>query len=309
MKFKCSIKNTSLILLLLSNLACSPIKVNNNYKLTNLSAESYCVNKTTSDKYIQVQTLLNSDSPNYASALNCLKILVKENHKESQFTLGVMYFSGEGVEKNLALAKELFEKSASQDFAPAQFNLAIMYLDGLGVDRNYLKAIHYFEKAAVNGHQKSLYNLGAMCMDDSSVSKDYEKARFYFSQVNQGENLYDAFYNLGILYVNGYGIDQNYKIAKDYFEKAVYGNPDNVDYLFNLGVTYLKLDIGILEDAKAANYLLKAASLNHSEAQFLVGRMYFYGLILPKDEKLGRYWLEKSAKNGNQLAIHLLANI
>lgn len=55
----------------------------------------------------------------YEKALPLLEELDKENHAQAQCDLGDMYWSGQGVEKNLNKALEYFIKSAKNKYEPA----------------------------------------------------------------------------------------------------------------------------------------------------------------------------------------------
>ena len=49
-----------------------------------------------------------------------------QGYARAQYELGRMYYLGEGVVRDLPLAKEWLEKAAVQGFAPAQDKLAEM---------------------------------------------------------------------------------------------------------------------------------------------------------------------------------------
>ena len=66
-----------------------------------------------------------------------------------------MYIAGEGVEKNLSKAFELFEKSANQGNANAQYNLGLMYEKGEGVKQDLQKAFYWYEKSANQGFEEA----------------------------------------------------------------------------------------------------------------------------------------------------------
>ncbi len=81
---------------------------------------------------------------------------------DAQFNLGLMYANGEGVEKDMMQAVELFKKAAEQGHVDAQNNLGAMYFTGEGVERNVKKAIEWFEKAAAQGNVDAQANLDAI---------------------------------------------------------------------------------------------------------------------------------------------------
>ncbi len=86
----------------------------------------------------------------------------EQGFADAQFNLGLMYANGEGVEKDMTQAVELFKKAAEQGHVDAQNNLGAMYFTGEGVERDEKKAIAWFEKAAAQGNVDAQANLDAI---------------------------------------------------------------------------------------------------------------------------------------------------
>lgn len=86
----------------------------------------------------------------------------EQGYADAQFNLGLMYANGEGVEKDMAQAVELFRKAAEQGHVDAQNNLGAMYFTGEGIERDEKKAIEWFEKAAAQGNADAQANLDAI---------------------------------------------------------------------------------------------------------------------------------------------------
>ena len=81
---------------------------------------------------------------------------------ESQYILGNMYYSGDGVRRNYFEAIKWYRKAAEQGHAKAQNNLGVMYANGKGVRYNLeLARIHYGE-ACDNGSQEGCNNYNAI---------------------------------------------------------------------------------------------------------------------------------------------------
>lgn len=57
--------------------------------------------------------------PNYKESIKIYNELAKINIPEAQYNLGVMYFNGHGVEKDLDTAKKWFEQAAGQNLEEA----------------------------------------------------------------------------------------------------------------------------------------------------------------------------------------------
>ena len=78
----------------------------------------------------------------YAKALAEWVPLANQGHAEAQRNLGVMYYQGQGVERDPLTAALWYERAAAQGHSGAQYSLGIMYADGQGVTRDTRKAIH-----------------------------------------------------------------------------------------------------------------------------------------------------------------------
>ncbi|HOS96257.1 MAG TPA: tetratricopeptide repeat protein [Deltaproteobacteria bacterium] len=71
---------------------------------------------------------------------------------DAQYNLGIMYYHGDGVEKDHHEALKWFHLSAEQGDADAQFNLGFMYGRGEGAAKDHRSSMEWFQKAASQGH-------------------------------------------------------------------------------------------------------------------------------------------------------------
>ena len=75
----------------------------------------------------------------------------ENGHAKAQWHLGVRYFSGCGVKKDMSQAENWFRKSAEQGDAGGQSGLGGCYL----AKQDFANAKHWFEKAVAQGHTDS----------------------------------------------------------------------------------------------------------------------------------------------------------
>jgi TPR repeat protein len=80
------------------------------------------------------------DRGNLSAAFLTFQRLAEEGDAPSQNALGDMYFLGEGVAQDYAMAARWFLRAANQGVATAQLGLADLYLRGLGVERSDVRA-------------------------------------------------------------------------------------------------------------------------------------------------------------------------
>lgn len=67
----------------------------------------------------------------------------------AQFSLGLMYDLGDGVNENNVEAKKWYLKAAEQGNDNAQLNLGILYADGEGIPQDYNEALHGSRKRQI----------------------------------------------------------------------------------------------------------------------------------------------------------------
>lgn len=73
-------------------------------------------------------------SQDYLTAYQHWRITADDEDPISQCNIALLYFFGNGVEKNLKMAFDYCKKSAEQGLPRAQNNLAHMYANGQGVE-------------------------------------------------------------------------------------------------------------------------------------------------------------------------------
>ena len=88
--------------------------------------------------------------------------LAERGDHRAMYALGSMYSSGQGVEKNLKKAFELFNEAAKNGRADAMYKLGIMYEEGIEVEKNYKKALRLYQKSSKKGYPLSQYRFGLM---------------------------------------------------------------------------------------------------------------------------------------------------
>ena len=86
--------------------------------------------------------------------------VAEQGNAKAQFSLGKMYYEGQGVRQDYAEAVQWYRKAAEQGYAEAQFNLGNMYADGQGARQDYAQAVHWYRKAAEQGVAEAQYNFG-----------------------------------------------------------------------------------------------------------------------------------------------------
>ena len=97
------------------------------------------------------------NSKNYTKALECFSQAAAGGYEEARVQIGLMYYSGWGVEKNYRTALNYLTISADNGHTFACSIVGSMYLLGKGINKDYNKAYKYLQKAAGQGNGLALY--------------------------------------------------------------------------------------------------------------------------------------------------------
>ena len=132
------------------------------------------------------------------------------------------------------------------------FLLGLIYSDGLGTEVDYTKALNYFMESLDLGVIKSAQEIASIYGEGRGVEKDIDKAKEYFDVAANAGYAF-SFYNLGIIYMNGLGSTN-------------------------------------MDRAKGLECFKKAADIGFRRAMEMVGKCYFSGLGVERDEEEAEKW-------------------
>ena len=202
-------------------------------------------------------------------------------HVTAMNELGVMYYDGTGVEKNIDEALRWFEKAAAEGNANACTNLALYYS---GIDGKFDLALEFYEEAIARGDENALDELADMYFDHEY----YEQAlELFSSSADKGSTF--AMRALYFMYGEGVGVEQDLDRAFNFIESAAKaGDPEA---MVELGKIYAWSP----DESRRAHYWLKKSADTGYEngmmelAEFLEKR---------EDLKGARYWYYKAVEAG-----------
>lgn len=92
---------------------------------------------------------------NYADAVQIWSQLAEKGMARAQDCLALLYYRGDGVEKDEKKAVEWYRKAAEQGRGNSCFNLAIFYERGIGVAEDLDEALRWAEKAKAAGAERA----------------------------------------------------------------------------------------------------------------------------------------------------------
>ena len=141
-----------------------------------LAATLLCLMLATPASAGMDQAMVAYGQRDYASALREFHFHAAKGDSIAQYSIGLMYFYGQGVPQDYTEALKWYRMAARQGDANALFSVARMYNAGMGVPQDYIEALKWFRKAAELGHGDSQAQLGIMYFVGMKVSRNHIKA-------------------------------------------------------------------------------------------------------------------------------------
>ena len=191
-------------------------------------------------------------------------------YPEAQFLLGSLYENGKIVDQNMETALVLYTNAANGGLLQAQKLLGEKYEKGQNVPKDMQKSLEWKEKAANNGASEYYALLGNEYLEGKNIVKNIDKAIDFFKKADaSGDKTVQQ--PLGMIYMND-GPRPNLEEAAKWLEKAAdLGHPEN--YLL-LGKKYFERGD---DHINAFKFLSLASDNNFTEANPMLGLLYFYG--------------------------------
>ena len=167
----------------------------------------------------------------------------------AQLTLGLLYYEGRGVSRDLAQAAE-------QGNPEAQATLGAAYEMGLGVEQDYVEAAAWYRDASDQGYAEAQWLLGRLHETGKGVPKDDIQAAAWYRKAAEGGNA-SAQNRLGGMYSTGEGVAQDHAEAAKWYRKAAEQGDASAQLI--LGVAYHDGD-GVPEDYAESYFWIKLAA-------------------------------------------------
>ena len=144
----------------------------------------------------------------------------EQNHALSQYSLGVMYSKGEGVDQDLDQAFQWMRRSAEQGYAPSQHILGAMYYKGNGVAQDRKQAFHWIRRSAEQSYAPAQHGLALMYFESEGVDQDLDQA-FQWMRRSAGQGQIEAQYEQGDLISDGRGMNIIHRFIRLKIKKSI----------------------------------------------------------------------------------------
>ena len=312
------------------------INENNIYRAIEYFTISANENDSDALHHLGVIYMENEKVRDINKAIHYLNLASNNNYSTSQLYLGINYLSGQYIPRNANKGIPYLKLSAANNNTDALFWLGLQYYDGINVPKDLNKCVNYLTIAAQKGNSNAQIYLGYIHYQ-GYYTKDIPKAIHYFNLAANQNNHFAQIYlsliylfekpyiniNKGLKLVN-FLANKNYSVSQ-YILGEIYLKGDIIKRDINKAIHYLSLstkseanlELGLLyydgqyiskNTSKAIHYLNLAAKKNNREAQFILGRIYFFDEYL-KDINKSIFYMTLSANQNYHAANHFLGLI
>ena len=155
---------------------------------------------------------LEDDSGEREELVEEIRILANEGNSRAMKLLADMLYNGNICLKDQKEALQWYEKCSVLHNNQAQYTAGICYRDGIGVNKDGLKAVEYLKIAHMHGNMRARTELANMYRKGIGVERDMAKAiQWYVIAANCG--YLNSMLQLGQIYREGQGVEQNDEMA------------------------------------------------------------------------------------------------
>lgn len=218
--------------------------------------------------------------------------------------LGNSYLNGEGKEKDLPKARELFQSAAELGSPQGKGLLGFMLAGGLGGPRNDRGAVRWIREAAETGLASAQLNYAGMLEAGRGTPRDLAAALSWYEKAAEQDSGPARLKLAKLHYLGTEDLPADHAKALPHVRKAALaGNP----WAQNAFGTML--EFGQATQAKpslARQYYLMAAEQGDAKGQSNLGRSFRYGTPGGRDPVLAYKWLRLSAMQGEVTAMMML---
>eukprot|EP00899_Mesostigma_viride_P024620 jgi/Mesvir1/5342/Mv15430-RA.2 len=249
------------------------------------------------------------------AAVELLASVAERGHRESLRALAEMYELGEGVRRDVAEARRLYERAADLGDAEAQAALAFMLLQDTGLEQHrpqdVPKALLYLFFSARAGNSMASLAMGYRHLHGRGVQQSCKAAALYYRPVAeqvvaQYEPAWSRPLRSGVLRLAAEeqqpaSATREEDLAQYYQYSADMGHvgaQSAIGKMFKWGVKGLPRDY-----AQALHYFGRAAQQGDADAAAFLGHMHANGLGVPPNNDTALEYFFQAANQGQSAAL------
>lgn len=95
----------------------------------------------------------------FSSAIKYYQLACKDSNKYAFYNVGMMYYYGQGVEKDLKKSLQYVKKGAELNDSVSQYWLSMCYLHGIGTDTNKVEYEYWINQSANSGYKEAIKHI------------------------------------------------------------------------------------------------------------------------------------------------------
>ena len=165
------------------------------------------------------QAILLYKNGNFPGAADLNRKACDGGERQGCNNLGLMYYRGEGVAKDLNRAADLYKRACDAGGSGGCLNLGLMYLRGESVAKDPNRAADLFKRSCDENLAQACTNLGLMYARGENLTQDFNRAATFYTRACDGGNPQGCNF-LGLLNEHGRGVPKDVSRAADLFKKA-----------------------------------------------------------------------------------------
>lgn len=213
--------------------------------------------------------------------------------------LGLVHMRGlGGVPVDMGQAETWLRRAAIKGDSEGMVLLADLHASGKAMVASQAEAILWYVTASEAGHARATTALGRAHLTGKGVLVDHERAIACFEQVADKDP--EARFQLGLCHLLGQGVPVNQAVAAQHLLKAA--AQQHADATYNYGAL-LYNGIGVQQDRQAAlAFYMAAAELGSASGQFRMAHAYTLGQEVPEDPDRAITLFTAAAEQEHQIA-------
>ncbi|HAS43570.1 MAG TPA: hypothetical protein DCS93_24030 [Microscillaceae bacterium] len=254
----------------------------------------------------------------------------------AKYEVAKAFFYGEGTEKNVDKALNMYAQNLEDKVLDAAVDLALYYeqegnnpeqafsymktavdegqipfaflrlgiyhYQGFGTTTNVEEAAKYFKVAGANGHGDAYLFLGNIELWQEAPDSKEENAFEYYAKAAEADRYNEG---LGICYKYGIGVDEDDTKAFEAFTKGAAAGSTSATYY--LAMSYLQGE-GVTKNEATAFEHFKQIAEQDTKAKYQLSRLYMNGKGTSQNLELGIQYLHQAAEEMYPQAQFELAN-
>ncbi|MDO5518613.1 MAG: tetratricopeptide repeat protein, partial [Clostridium sp.] len=220
-------------------------------------------------------------------AIDYMEIAAEKKAPHAMYVLGIAYLRlNRFKEKTEEISKRLFEEAYKLKSPYAAEYLAFISLNEYneGKEINKKKLLEYIDFGSENGLPESIFQYGYIYENGIAVEKDDEKAYYYYSLC--AESCYvKAMNKLGEWYLKGKFVKQDINLSIRWYERCAEKN--DIESMEKLIEIYERAIGGKNEEIKALYYVFKLIEVDALKGKCKLAYYCFKGVGIEVDFKKG----------------------